>query len=68
MLPFLAEIVEAGLGRVVSRGDMLQRGKHRCHGSLGVLIRVGSLVILEKFFEKLSCRILMADESCEKSR
>jgi hypothetical protein len=65
MLPFLSKIILSLFGGVVGRGNVLEDREHGCHGSLGVLICVGGLMIFEKLFEQCSGLILMTDDVVE---
>jgi hypothetical protein len=65
MFPFLSKIIQSWFGGVDDRGNVLEDREDGCHSSLGVLICVVSLVVLEKLFEQRSGRILMTDDVVE---
>jgi hypothetical protein len=65
MLPFLSKIIQRWFGGVVDRDNVLEVREHGSHKSLGVLIWVVDLVVLEKLFDRSNGRILMTDDVVE---
>ncbi len=61
-----ARVGQRSLGGVVGRWNVLEGSENGCHDSLGVLICVDSLVVLEKLFDQCNDHILIIDDVVER--